>query len=141
MNIVEYCECQDINNLCSCSFKKTFTNLKNSILRYLNYINLNHLHENETEIEEDLLIREDSESQINQEPVIVTKEDLDRMYNIKHLELSQQLESYINENKVKTKTETDTCVEINSKDNTETNNKAVISDEEWTTIDIGELDD
>ena len=79
MNIVEYCECQDINNLCSCSLKKTFTNLKNSILRYLNYINLNHLHENETEIEEELLIREDPESQINQEPVIVTKEDLDRM--------------------------------------------------------------
>ena len=132
MNIVEYCECQDINNLCSCSLKKTFTNLKNSILRYLNYINLNHLHENETEIEEDLLISEDPESQINQEPVIVTKEDLDRMYNIKHLELSQQLENYINENKV----ETETTVEANVEANTET----VISDEEWTTIDIGELD-
>ena len=138
--ISEYCECPDINNLCSCSLKKTFTNLKNSIIRYLNYINLNHLHENETKIEQELLIREDLESQINKEPVIVTKEDLDRMYNIKHLELSQQLESYINENKVKTKNETDTCVEINPEDNTETNNKAVISDEEWTTIDIGELD-
>lgn len=121
MNVIEEFDdydCTNCNysNLCVCSLQKMFTKIKKNILKLFKIKQSKVI-----PVEETLLVN-DIESQIDENIIHVTNEDLERMYNNSQKELTEQLEKYIEES--------DLMDQIVS--------ECDDSDDDWITVDLSE---